>query len=342
MKNSIFLLLCTAALSLAISSWQRGAASGPADEDTYVWLLLQSLGDVPYPHQPDLSVQGASWERGMEIVRFGHTTAPDGKKSKRVSPHFVCTSCHNMERDEPDLLQSDPLARLRYAREKNLPFLQGSALYGIVDRSSFYNGDYVKKYGDLVKPARKDLRQAIHLCATECAQGRPLEAWEMESVLSYLFKIGLTVKDLKLSDQEWQSIQAAVRGEGDKAQAVALVRSKYLSGMPATFLDPPADRRKGLPPVGDAETGRLLYEQSCLHCHLQKRYSLLDLDQTRASLKFLDRHFTRYSRYSVYQVARYGTQPLPGKRAYMPNYTREKMSEQMLEDLRAYLRQASQ
>jgi mono/diheme cytochrome c family protein len=341
MKNSIFLLLCLAALALAVSSWQQGA-SKPVSEDTDVWHLLQSLGDAPYPHQPDPNVQGASWEQGLEIVTKGHTTAPDGKKSKRVSPHFVCTSCHNVERDEPDLLQSDPLARLHYAREKKLPFLQGSALYGIVDRSSFYNGDYVKKYGDLVKPARNDLRQAIHLCATECAQGRPLEPWEMESVLSYLFTIGLKIVDLNLSDQEWQSIQAAVRGEGNREQAIALVRSKYLSGMPASFLEPPAGRGKGVAPAGDADTGRILYEQSCLHCHLQKRYSFLNLDSSKESLKFLDRHFTRYSRYSVYQVARYGTQPLPGKRAYMPNYTREKMSEQMLEDLRAYLRQASQ
>jgi mono/diheme cytochrome c family protein len=112
--------------------------------------------------------------------------------------------------------------------------------------------------------------------------------------------------------------------------------------MPASFLEPPAGRGKGVAPAGDADTGRILYEQSCLHCHLQKRYSFLNLDSSKESLKFLDRHFTRYSRYSVYQVARYGTQPLPGKRAYMPNYTREKMSEQMLEDLRAYLRQASQ
>ncbi|NJK82888.1 MAG: hypothetical protein HC912_02805 [Saprospiraceae bacterium] len=68
----------------------------------------------------------------------------EGKKGAKQSAHFVCTSCHNVERDEPNLSQVDPVAKLAYVVEKRLPFVQGSALYGAVNRTHFYNGDYEK------------------------------------------------------------------------------------------------------------------------------------------------------------------------------------------------------
>jgi mono/diheme cytochrome c family protein len=83
--------------------------------------------------------------------------------------------------------------------------------------------------------------------------------------------------------------------------------------------------------------GALVYEQSCLHCHGERRYSFFNLDESIYSLSFLAKHFPQYSRYSVYQVSRYGTSPSPGKRAYMPHYTQQRMSNQQVEDLRAYV-----
>ena len=302
---------------------------------------LKKLGAETAPHLPKTDVKGASIERGRDIVLKGRTESPGSGKSGRVSRHFVCTSCHNVERDEPDLTGSDPMARLKYVSGKGLPFLQGSALYGIVDRRHFYNGDYEKKYGGLVEPARNDLRQAIHLCATECAQGRPLAAWEMESVVAYLWTIGLTIGDLDLSENEKEEVQQAIRGKGDKMAAQKLLESKYLKGFPATFIDPPADRREGFSKDGNPETGKMIYELSCLHCHDQKRYSFFNLDGSDLTFDFLEKHIPSYTRYSIYQVARYGTSPMPWKRAYMPHYTKEKMSEQMLEDLRAYIKQAA-
>lgn len=299
--------------------------------------VLTGLGDAPMPHQPDLSLRGASAEAGKELVLLGRTNAPGFGFGRRISQHFVCTSCHNVERDEPYLSRTDPLARLRYVAEKGLPYLQGSSLYGIVNRSSFYNGDYKKKYGALVDKARNNLREAIQLCATECSQGRHLQDWEMESVLAYLWTIGLKMEDLSLSEEELHAIAAAKEENQGQAEAIQLIKSKYLHGMPATFVEPPSDRNKKTPTSGDAENGRLLYELSCLHCHRDRRYAFFLLDDSQLSLQYLDRHFSRYSRYSVYEAARYGTSPLPWKRAYMPQYTLEKLSEEMLEDLRTYL-----
>jgi len=55
------------------------------------------------------------------------------------------------------------------------------------------------------------------------------------------------------------------------------------------------------------------------------------------TFRFLEKHLFVYDRYSIYQVVRWGTSPLTGKKAYMPQYTAEKMSVQQLEDLRAYI-----
>ena len=335
-KALVYFIACCTILLFANLTWKKTLTPVVTDAMPVAEVLMK-LGDSSAPHLPDLSVEGASAERGKDIVLNGYTIAPDGRKSERVSRHFVCTSCHNVERDEPDLGQTNPLERLKYVSEKGLPFLQGSALYGIVDRRTFYNGDYYKKYGDLVNAARNDLRQAIHLCATQCSQGRPLEDWEMESVLGYLWTIGLKMGDLKLSDRDLAMINEAVQGRGDQKSAVELLKSHYLTGMPATFLDPPQDRKMGFSRQGDPEVGKNLYELSCLHCHFERRYAFFNLDNSALTFEFLNRQFPTYSRYSLYQVVRYGTPPVPWKRAYMPHYTKEKMSEQMLEDLRTYI-----
>jgi mono/diheme cytochrome c family protein len=118
-----------------------------------------------------------------------------------------------------------------------------------------------------------------------------------------------------------------------------MLESKYLKGMPATFIDPPSDRKVGFSDKGNPDVGKMIYESSCLHCHEDKRYSFFNLDNADLTFEFMNKHITQYTRYSIYQVARYGTSPIPGKKAYMPHYTKEKMSEQMLKDLRVYIEQ---
>ena len=301
--------------------------------------VLLALGDQPLPHQIDASIPGVSAEAGSNLVHLGRAIKEDGGTTTRQSRHFVCTSCHNMKREDPDLSVSDPQARLEYVAANGMPFLQGTALYGAVNRISFYNGDYEEKYGELVTPARHNIREAIQLCAVECSQGRPLKDWELESILAYLWEIQLQVGDLILSDTEKQSIELALNKTGNKQKAIDLLHGKYLSGSPATFVTPPENRKTGYPEVqpGDAENGKLIYELSCLHCHEQERYAYFELNESKTTFDFLEKHFKKYTPYSSYQVIRYGTAPLPGKRAYMPNYTREKMNDQQVEDLRAYI-----
>ena len=104
----------------------------------------------------------------------------------------------------------------------------------------------------------------------------------------------------------------------------------------------PEDRTKGYDVnPGNIDIGKSIYELSCKHCHYKERYSFFSLDDKKDTFKHLKQHISKYTRFSIYQVARWGTTPLNGKRAYMPFYTQEKMSNQQMEDLRAYLESMS-
>ena len=302
--------------------------------------VLFKLGDkqpnhfLRFPSNKDI-------ELGRRLFHDGFALGRNGKKAKRVSKHFVCTSCHNAEKEQKDLSQNDAQKRLDYAVKHDIPFLQGSSMYGAINRVSFYNGDYFKKYGELVYPARENLREAIQLCAIECAQGRRLKKWEINAILAYLWSIGLKIEDLNLDKKELTDLGIALLDSNKSADAIALIKSRYMDHYPATFTKPPEDRKAGYPEVGKPDNGQRIYEQSCLHCHEEGQYSFFKLDHSENSFEFLYKHIDTYHRYSVYQVARYGTQPVPGKKSYMPQYTQEKMSDQQMEDLRAYLKQKS-
>ncbi len=333
MKYLVIALI--ALVSLGIGSVGHDAYT--IDSDDSVIELLEQFGEDFNEKRPKIDID-ASADLGEDIIRNGFSNRKGLKKSKRQSKHFVCTSCHNLEREDPDLSINDPQARLEYTVEKGIPFLQATTLYGAVNRETYYNGDYDKKYGELVAPAREDIREAIQLCAQECAQGRALKEWEIESILAYLWTIDLKVKDLNLSDLELQSIQSAMGNEVLKKEGVKLIKRKYLTASDATFIPPPVDRKIGTGLSGDQENGKLIYDNSCLHCHYQKRYSFLHLDDNKMSFRYLDKAAETYSRHSLYQVARYGTYSKYGKKSYMPNYTMEKMSNQQLADLRAYIK----
>ncbi|MFT4565172.1 MAG: mono/diheme cytochrome c family protein [Saprospiraceae bacterium] len=307
------------------------------DENEGVALLLKRLGSKDPSRGPNMNIEGVSAQVGEDIVKQGFSKGADTKKSKRQSKHFVCTSCHNTVQEDPDLAVLDPQARLEYAKEKGIPFLQGTTLYGAVNRETFYNDDYVLKYGDLVDDAKNDIRGAIQLCAKECAQGRTLKDWELESILAYLWKIEIKVGDLNLNEEEKEKIENAIQDNSIGEEAITIVKSKYAAASPATFVYPPEDRAMGSGLTGVPSNGKLIYEQSCLHCHYKKEYSFLHLDSKKMSFTHLKSKIATYHRHSLYQVTRWGTYSKMGKKSYMPRYTLERMSEQQLTDLRSYI-----
>lgn len=323
--------------TLSFTTWSFVQRPGPPiNADQSIAQLLEVLGDAPIPHKVKKNLDNVSVQRGMEIVKFGHSNTL-GKKSRRQSKHFTCLACHNIEREDEDLSDPNPESRLSYVSKHQLPFLQGSPLFGIVNRRKFYNGDYEKKYGTLVEPARNDIREAIQLCAVECSQGRRLKDWEVESVLAYLWTLELKVKDLELSEEEMRIVGHAFDTGKDKKHAISILKSKYMEYSPATFVAPPDDRQTGDGLKGNALTGHLIYKHSCQHCHYDNQYSFLLLDNSKSTFEHLLKEAGTYHPHSLYQVVRYGTPPKGGKEAYMPQYTKEKMTDQQLADLRAYI-----
>jgi len=299
--------------------------------------VLMILGDESKDNYPDTREFGVSASRGEALIKEGFSTQPGGGKTRIQSKHFVCTSCHNLEKEDPDLSVSDPQARLDYTSEKGLPFLQGTTLYGAVNRNSYYNDDYFLKYGELVDPARNDIRGAIQLCAVECAQGRKLKDWELESILAYLWTIDLKLSDLNFSEVELDKVYMAIEGEGDQEAVVQMIKSKYSKGSPAHFGSAYESMVKTKVLTGDVENGQKIYENSCLHCHQDQRYSYFQLDNEKLTFKHLSKKANGYGSHSIYQVSRYGVYSRSGKRSYMPQYPLEKMSDQQLADLNAYI-----
>jgi len=335
-----FILVCTLAIAtLVLASYkiaEHQRTNITIDKETTVQDALKMLGDEAPNHTVNNSITKASAAIGEALFTKG-MAKKEGGKGKIQSKHFVCTSCHNIKKEDPDLRNNDSQARLEFASNNKLPFLQGTTMYGAVDRRKYYDGDYFLKYGENVKKANNDLREAIQLCAIECAQGRELEEWELESILAYLWTIGLKMEDLTLTDEDWQKIQTDIQDEDKHEELTKFIKGFYLDYSSATFVKAPKDRKKGYDKEGNVKNGKLVYDYSCKHCHENTRYSFFDLDDSKATFKHLAKNITKNNRYSLYALLRDGTYPLYGKQAYMPRYTKEKLSNQQIEDLRAYI-----
>ena len=333
----VFLLLATVVFVSGFSA--SDPAQGPESwyDRTPLAEVLQFLGDPPPEHQ--IAVREEQAKRGEEIVKNGFTTGPDGKQSSYVSKYYVCTTCHNLEQEDPDLRVSDPGARLAYVKEKGIPFLQGTTFKGIVNRESWYNDDYVKKYGDeMIGRAHHSLRESIQLCAVQCSQGRPMEKWEIESVLAYFWKLQFQMGDLELGPEQWDFLRSGSRDPEQFGATLSWLKEQYLQKSPAHFYDAPASKVEGYPGLtGDPARGKDLYELSCLHCHKPEGVSHYILDDSRLSFAHLRKMIPKDSHFSLYQIIPYGTYAIPGHRPYMPHYPLERMSKQQVEDLRAYV-----
>jgi len=300
---------------------------------------LFDLGEEKPEHW--LAYDSMDVKRGYELIHIGRTTSPKGRKSKPISRFYECTSCHNVKREDPDLTLIDPEARLNYAIETQLPYLQGSTFWGIVNRESWYNDDYVLKYGDLVTKASKSLKESIQLCAQVCAQGRKLEDWEVNSILAYYWSLQISFDDLDLKEGEQNQLKE-LKDEGKNQEAIQLLKSKYLATSPATFSKPPKDKKEGYAYEGRPEMGKAIYELSCQHCHHVDGESDVVLDNSKLTFRWLKKNIPSQSKLSLYEIIRIGTYSEAGHKEYMPHYTLEKMSDQQVEDLRAYVELSSQ
>jgi mono/diheme cytochrome c family protein len=345
MKNIIVLLSFSILIFIGVSSFQHKDTSMENwDESSTVTQVLSDLGESHQKHF--IKPTKEQIKRGEEIVKVGYTKDVKGRTTTKVSKHYVCTSCHNLQREDPILSESNPETRLPYVKEHKIPFLQGTTFWGITNRESWYNDDYVRKYGDeKITAANKDLREAIQLCAIECSQGRHMEAWEIEDVLAYYTSLELKMSDLDLSKSDWEKLKKEGAESTKKEATIAWLKGKYATKSPAHFYDSPKSKTAGYEGTkpGNPEIGKDIYNLSCEYCHQAKDKDLgvshLILDDSKLSFQYLKSKMFKTSHMSIYQIIPYGTYAIPGYRPYMPHYPLERMSKQQVEDLRTYILQ---
>ena len=316
------------------------------DEDS-VWDLYEKLGKIKI-NQVNSTIAGVSAEKGKNLITTGSSLKQNNKGRTGIqSPYFKCTACHNTKKEFSDLSDISSQNRLDYAEENDLPFLQGSSFYGLINRVSYYNDDYQKKYGHIpiIKASNTDLRSAIQLCATQCSQGRELDDWEIESVIAYFWSLGIKVQDLILSKEHKSQVAEAINTKSNQSEAIQILDAQFMDKSPAHFSEDKPFEKMEHSVLEDKQkflNGAKIYERSCLHCHKNKRYSFFSLDKSKYSFTNLMTRTKAGGFGSIHKITRHGTWPLAGKRAYMPLYPIEKLSEEQLVDLRIYIQNMSE
>jgi len=296
--------------------------------------VLLELGDEKPDHYLMRTNQD-SVRMGYEIVHLGQLK---DKSNSRLSKFFVCTDCHNEVIEVADLSTETTGDRVSYGVKNDLPFLPASTFYGMYNKTHWYNGDYSKKYGDLVKPTRDTLINAIQLCAVQCSQGRPLKDWELNAIMHYYKSIEFKIKDLKLNQSELNQLLTDLATHNTRS--IELLKSKFKSINAATFGDLQPKQPDNY--SADLKTGEYIFKNGCLHCHgMGKDITNFEFDNDKLTLSFLKSKLKKHNSYSVPYIVRKGTYAVSGRRQYMPQYPLEKMSNTQLFDLINYIKSKS-
>lgn len=306
------------------------------NSNTPVSRVLEAFGESP----PDLALKYSEKmvERGKDIVLKGQTIGPDGKLTERQSKYFVCTDCHNVIPEDPDPRYSDPDARLSHAIKKNIPFLPGTTFHGMVNRASWFNDSYIILYGDIVLPGHKNLKEAVQICSEVCSSGRRLNKWELDSVMAYFWTLEFKLGDLNLNKDDWNKLKKAEANPSEHKDIIPWLKSFYFEASPATFSEPPRKLSTGYRGLtGDPKRGASVFKLACLNCHAENGPSHYELDLSILSIKDLYNNRAKKNQRSFYNAIRNGIY-FRYIRPYMPQYSLERMSDQQIEDIRAYLK----
>lgn len=333
---SVFGLLSMKGGRSSIYKEDRVQLNSPTLEETRL-----ALGGKAVAHAI-LEVDPYKAKVGKELIEKGRTKR-GVFKSKIISPYFVCTDCHNLGREFEEANEQSPEKRLDFAKKNGLPFLPGSTFWGIYNRTSFYNDDYIKKYGELITKAKSSLTESIQVCAKYCSAGRNLKDWEVEAIMHYFKENELRLSELNLTREQLNQLTRIEQLSPDeKANLLAVLETSYVKGYSAHFDETMPREKRKYGQGGDASSGKFIYENACLFCHKDGRVSNLKLDKDLLSGRMFVNHMQGYSDRSVYQIVRWGTYTMAGRNQYMPRYTKDKMSNQQLEDLMAYIREIAQ
>jgi len=338
----LFFLSFLALAQLAVHSVPEQTPSLEITNETMVWKVMTSLGKV------NVNVldknRRSSKTKGQQLVTRGFTSSFKGNKTAPTSRKLFCVACHTIEKEHPNVGNTSAQSRLEYGDSMSIPFLPGAPFYGLVNRIAFFTNDYQQVFAHKnrldLQVGHRDIRKAIQACNTVFAKGRTLDAWEIESILAYLWTLELKVGDLNIPDSILDIAEEAIKTNKNNARAVNLIRRYYQEVYPASLIAPIAVGERNLisPVLNSFTNGKRVYKQSCLHCHAGKRYANFKLDRSQRTFKFLKKHFDTPTRYSIYDAVRYSPGS-KGNKSNPPHYTAQRMSNQQLQDLRFYITQ---
>ena len=157
--------------------------------------------------------------------------------------------------------------------------------------------------------------------------------------MHYFKKNELHLSDLKILESDKNALLSGTLNATQKEELIKTIKGAYRQSFSATFMETMNrdDRQYGK--GGNVENGKYIYDKSCLFCHENKRVTYLHLDDGKLSGLFLWRNRKNYTDQSIYQIVRHGTYSKVGRKQYMPHFTKEKMSDEQLNDLIAYIKQ---
>lgn len=293
-----------------------------ASKPTRVHELLYLLGESRPSHAltPQIIRQLAA--EGEQWLRFGRLDP----SSPRLSPSHVCVDCHGLDREDPNLSSPNPEVRLAYLREQKRPLLQGTTLYGTVNKEHWYNG-YWEKYRNVkgFSQAQDQLRQAIQFCSEICARGRRLSVRELDSILAFLWTRSLTLKDIGIGSQKTQAI---LNSQTPKPIIRSQIKRNYKLASSASS---PSLLKTKRPLAGKLKEGGDIYQASCLHCHN------LRSDSPAGELSFSELQDVYGGSDKLLRLLRRGKHT-PGQRPYMPEFVPERLSDRQITSLALYIK----
>ncbi len=343
---SILFLGGVLGVSLSLKPWKGDFQSPPPGPETWsaespVADLLFYLGEKRPTHFIE-DIKDVQINKGDTLVHEGHVGSGNGA-TPQISAYFKCTDCHNTVREDRDPAQiSDPADKLAFAVAKDLPLVPGSSFAGIVNRETWFNDDYFKKFRDAPsgRSAKNSLLDAIDLCCEEGAQGRKPEKWETDALLAYFWSLQWKIKDLEITGEELANWKRQALQVENHPALINEIKGKYAVKSPGTFGGVPKDVKVGFPinTAPDLEVGKQVFTRSCLHCHNPSTGAtetyFRDDEKTHTELS---QKFQSGSEDSAYHHIRLGTYSMDEERLYMPNFTIERLSDFQIESLRAYL-----
>ncbi|MEM6916631.1 MAG: cytochrome c, partial [Verrucomicrobiota bacterium] len=253
---------------------------------------------------------------------------------KKLSEYFFCADCHSSEREQ-SLLSDSPSAAelLHFAHEKELPLLPGPTFAGITNRDAFFESEMATSL-DSPSGVNSSLEKAVQFCSTTLAQGRQLNALEMQSVLAYLHSLEWRVGDLGFRGADLAELKRRSLNPREYRSIRDDLRKRFPTRAKSTQGELPADSGSGYASraTRDPKRGDLVWSRACLHCHGAEGASphfFGDRDSTWEKLQRLFEDGT------VYLHIREGSKRESG--VHMPPYPDEKLGEQEIEDLRAFI-----